>query len=214
MKHHFLKKLAAVLAFPLLLCCLAAPAASACWPWERERLPDSVLYQGTLQEIFRDEEGRITSLLLTSEEAGRYVMRLSETTVWLEYGDKTAFDPESLVPGETLTVFHSPVVALSLPAQSSAYAILRHAPQDVVSAQYLKVDSIRWTWGPSGTRLVTANNGNTQFLLDADTTFAPYRTKNIVTAQDLHKGSRIVVWYSDADTEGTRRADHIVLLPE
>lgn len=78
-------------------------------------MSDSELYYGQVQEIGRDEAGTITSLLLTSERYGEYVMNISGETVWIDSGERTASDPATLQVGESVYVYHSPVSTRSLP---------------------------------------------------------------------------------------------------
>ncbi|MGN0706746.1 MAG: hypothetical protein ACI4JC_01950 [Faecalibacterium sp.] len=207
MKKRTLKRISMFLS-ALALCCALMPAgAASAAAFQREPLPDSVLYRGQVESILTNDKGEMTALRLSSEQHGEYVMHLSEETAWVDSGAKSAFDPASLAEGENVCVFHSPVATLSLPPQSTAFAVVRHIPQDADCAQYMEVDSLR---KKGGALEVTASNGTACFTVNDDTVFLPYRTRNIVSAQDLRKGSRIMVWY--ADSEQTRAAA-VMLLP-
>ena len=96
----------------------AAPAQTDSAAVQEETMSDSELYYGQVQEIGRDEAGTITSLLLTSERYGEYVMNISGETVWIDSGERTASDPATLQVGESVYVYHSPVSTRSLPPQS------------------------------------------------------------------------------------------------
>ena len=116
-------------------------------------MSDSELYYGQVQEIGRDEAGTITSLLLTSERYGEYVMNISGETVWIDSGERTASDPATLQVGESVYVYHSPVSTRSLPPQSPAFAVVRNVPQDVGAAKYLEVEAV--TQNEDGSATIT-----------------------------------------------------------
>ena len=123
------RTLSALLVSSALLCAAVLPtmAAESADPAQtdsaavqEETMSDSELYYGQVQEIGRDEAGTITSLLLTSERYGEYVMNISSETVWIDSGERTASDPATLQVGESVYVYHSPVSTRSLPPQSPA----------------------------------------------------------------------------------------------
>ena len=120
------RTLSALLVSSALLCAAVLPtmAAESADPAQtdsaavqEETMSDSELYYGQVQEIGRDEAGTITSLLLTSERYGEYVMNISSETVWIDSGERTASDPATLQVGESVYVYHSPVSTRSLPPQ-------------------------------------------------------------------------------------------------
>ena len=98
-------------------------------------LPDSVLYYGTVQQVVKDENGQISQLWLTSEQYGEYVMNLSEETVRIDSGNRTASDGSTLQEGESVYVFHIPTATFSLPTQSPAFPLVRNIPMDISCAQ-------------------------------------------------------------------------------
>ena len=145
------RTLSALLVSSALLCAAVLPtmAAESADPAQtdsaavqEETMSDSELYYGQVQEIGRDEAGTITSLLLTSERYGEYVMNISGETVWIDSGERTASDPATLQVGESVYVYHSPVSTRSLPPQSPAFAVVRNVPQDVGAAKYLEVEAV------------------------------------------------------------------------
>ena len=207
MKTRTFKRLPVFLAALLLGCALIPAGAARAAAAGQETLPDSLLYYGRVERIVTDDTGAVTRLWLSSERYGEYIMHLSEQTVWVDSGRRTAADPAALAEGESVYVFHSAVTALSLPPQSAAYAVVSGVPQDAACARYMEVDTLK---KKGGALQVTANNGTACFTVDEDTAFTPYRTRNIVTAQDLRKGSRIMVWYADG---AQTRAAAVMLLP-
>lgn len=178
---------------------------------EAAPLPESVFYFGTVEEIMRDDEGNMSALGLSSEQYGEYTMLLSEETVWIDGGAKRVSDRSAIEKGEPVYVFHSAIATLSLPPQSSAFAVVRNVPQDAGSPFYMRIDSIE---EKDGAVTITANNGTISFGVDDKTSYSPYLTRNIVRLEDLHAGSRIMVWYTLPADVTNLKAEHIILLPE
>lgn len=177
------------LALTLALCC-GVPSAFAAE--EGSPLPDSALYYGRVEAISRGENGEMTALHMSSDRYGEYVMHLSEDTVWIDSGNRTASDPATLKEGEGLYVFHSPAATLSLPPQSAAFAIVRNIPQDAGCAQYHKVSE---TALENGQLKITVDRGGLSLLTDDKTEFSFYGREGVPTAEDIPAGSRIMAWY-------------------
>ena len=121
------------------LCLMLLPAAFAADTGEEKPLPESILYYGTIEQIIQTDDGTVSALCLSSERQGEYVMNLSDETVWIDSGKKTASNPATLEVGEAVYICHSAISTQSLPPQSSAYAVVRDIPQDAGCAQYMTV---------------------------------------------------------------------------
>lgn len=198
------------LALLVAMCCGMASPGHDTGGNEAELLPESMLYFGTVEEIVLDEKGDMSSLWLSSERYGEYVMNLSNETVWIDSGAKTVSDKSTLTVGESVYVFHSAISTLSMPPQSGAFAVVRNVPQDAGSAFYMRVDAIE---EKDGVVSITANNGTMSFTVDDKTSYSPYLTRNIVTLADLKAGSPIMVWYAFSADGADLKAEHIILLP-
>lgn len=214
------KQLVALALSGVLACSLTLPAAAqntagahleTSLSEESAPLPDSVLYYGTVEAISRDESGEIASLHMSSDRYGEYVMHLSEETVWIDSGNRTASDPATLKEGEGLYVFHSPAATLSLPPQSAAFAIVRNIPQDAGCAQYHKVSE---TALEDGKLKITVDQGGLSLLTDGKTEFSFYNREGVPAPEDIPAGSRIVVWYDAyaAVYPGQTYARHVMVL--
>ena len=195
------RTLSALLVSSALLCAAVLPtmAAESADPAQtdsaavqEETMSDSELYYGQVQEIGRDEAGTITSLLLTSERYGEYVMNISSETVWIDSGERTASDPATLQVGESVYVYHSPVSTRSLPPQSPAFAVVRNVPQDVGAAKYLEVEAV--TQNEDGSATITTNNGGLWLTVEADASVTTYAGEKASLA-DLQVGSHVMAWY-------------------
>lgn len=199
------------LAAALALCCCAIPTAFAAQDGTSEPLPDSVLYYGRVEAISRDEDGEMTALRMSSERYGEYVMRISEDTVWIDSGDRTASDPATLKEDEGLYVFHSPVSTRSMPPQSAAFAIVRNIPQDASCARYHKVEAVE---EKDGTLRITTDNGGLYLLVDQETSLSSYAGSAPAGLGGIKAGSHIMAWYGAVALSypGQAHADHIMVL--
>lgn len=206
------KKLMALILAGALICAplfsvQAAEAAENTTP-----LPDSVLYYGKVETILRDEDGGMTALRMSSERYGEYVMRLSEETVWIDSGNRTASDPADLAEGEGLYVFHSPISTRSMPPQSAAFAVVRNVPQDISSANYHKVEAVEET--EDGTFRITTDNGGLFLLADEKTGLSAYQGEAPESFGEIKVGSHIMAWYGVVALSypGQAHVSHIMTL--
>lgn len=175
-------------------------------------LPDSVLYYGKLEEILQGEDGKMSALRLTSERYGEYVMRLSENTVWIDSGKRSADDVSDLETGEGLYIFHSAISTRSNPPQSVAFAIVRNVPQDASCPHYHKVEFVEQR--EDGGLQITTDNGGLFILADTDTTVLAYQENSSIGLDSIKVGEHIMAWYESyaAVYPGQTRASHIMRL--
>lgn len=178
---------------------------------EPASLPDSVLYYGEVETVSRGEDGRMSALHMSSDRYGEYVMLLSEDTVWIDSGNRTASNPSDLKEGEGLYVFHSPVSTRSLPPQSAAFAIVRNVPQDASCAHYHEVEAAEET---DGTLRITTDNGGLVLTADKETVLSSYEGAAPAEFSEIKTGSYIMAWYGPVALSypGQAHASHIMLL--
>lgn len=182
------KKLAALALSSLMLCALDTPAVAA----DTTPLPDSEFYYGEVMERRTSEDGSLTALLLKSPKGEEYVMNLSDQTVWIDGGRQTASDPAALQVGERIYVYHSPIVTLSLPPQSPAFAVVRNVPEDASCARYIKVEALE---EQEGTLRITTDNGGLYLFIDGQTPLSVYGKDTPAALSDIRAGDHIMAWY-------------------
>ena len=215
------RTLSALLVSGALLCAAALPAMAAesagaaqtdSALTQEETMPDSVSYYGQVQEIARDENGIITSLWLTSERYGEYVMNISPETVWIDSGNYSASDPSTLEVGESVYVYHSPVSTRSLPPQSAAYAVVRNFPQDVSAAKYLEVEAV--TQNEDGSITITTDNGGLWLTVEQDASVTTYAGEE-ASLDRVQVGDHVMAWYEIVllSYPGQAGTDHLMILP-
>lgn len=171
------------------------------------------LYYGKIEKVINDDNGKVKSLLLNSENKGEYIFHLSEETICIDSGRKIPAPTNNFGTDERVYVFHSNIATTSLPPQSPALVIMRDIPQDTMCGQYHIIENI--IQEEDGIKLLT-NNGNLYIKTDEETKIFPYKTRNIVTINDIKVGSKIIAWYYPYATviPGNTYATHIMLLPQ
>lgn len=179
---------------------------------EPASLPDSVLYCGKVESISPSEKGDMTSLHMSSDRDGEYVMLLSGDTVWIDSENRAASDPASLKEGEELYVFHSPVSTRSMPPQSAAFAVVRNVPQDASCANYHKVEAVEKT--EDGAFRITTDNGGLFLLADEKTGLSAYAGEAPENFGEIKAGSHIMAWYGVVAMSypGQAHVSHIMTL--
>ena len=172
-------------------------------------LPDSVLYYGTVLEVIRDEEGKLSKLSMESPRDGAYVMNLGEPTLYVDSGEHKAFDPETLQKDDRIYVFHSPMVARSLPPQAAAFLIEKNIPMDASCGMYHRAEEVR----QQGEDLViTIESGERELLVDGDTRLWTYEGEKAEKDQIL-EDAFVIAWYWDRG-EKTLRCGDLMVLPK
>lgn len=180
---------------------LIAPAPSAA-------LPDSQLYYGEIQEFFKDEHGTLVGLRLNSDHFGEYVVHFSPSTVWVDSGNHAAFNPMELQVGQRVYVYHSPMVTLSLPPQTAAFAVVRNVPMDARCGSYQEVEAIQ---KQDGGLSITSDNGGLTMQVDQNTSIKTYDGSDAALT-DVKVGGFVMAWY-ETDSQDVVHVDHLLLLP-
>ncbi|MCD7863527.1 MAG: hypothetical protein LUG61_08515 [Lachnospiraceae bacterium] len=91
--------------------------------------------------------------------------------------------------GETMT--------LSLPPQITPYVVIVNIPEDYGTPQYAIAEKVEED--EAGGASITATDGRSYVIL-ADTQIVPYRTKNIVSIDDIQVGSACLIWLNKDGT--------------
>jgi len=159
-----------------------------------------VLTTGTIEEL--SEDSSFVSIKTVDGIYDALVANVGPQTSYFK-ADGTPIGYADLKAGDNVAVYHSQMVTMSIPAQSPAYAVIVTA-EDTVTPKYMEIGEV--TINEDGTYLVSSVDGMYEITLTADTEVTPYRTRNIVTAQDLKAGDEIAVWYDVATLSIPERA--------
>ena len=210
------KRITAFFLSVLVVCGLSIPAAAAeTGESEVQPLPDSVLYYGTVTSVQTDAEGNITRVVMDSEESGACVMHVQEDTAFVDAGNRSAANPnELIVEGASLYVYHSPLMAYSMPPQTSAFVFVGNLPADAGCPHYHVAEEV--TKNDDGSVTVLTDQGSLLLTLQADATVTPYRTKQFLTVDSIEVGTRFMAWYDIVlqSFPGQAGTDAVLVLPE
>lgn len=178
---------------------------------EQTEIADSLACIGTVESIEKDESGQVKSLYLSSEDAGDYIMKVSDSTIWVDCSEKDKAQADSLSEGDTVYVFYDPIATKSAPPQSNAYAIILNADPEVGVA-YHKVEDIV-TNGELFT--ITTNNGGLYLNVTSDTQVKDYDTGEYAEIAYVDRGDYIIAWYPAVGLSypGVANATDILVLP-
>ena len=100
---------------------------------------------------------------------------------------------------------------MSLPAQTTAFAVLtnltdKHAPASLLTAEAVQKND-------DGSVTVTCQSGALHLTIAKDASVQPFMTRNIVTVDDIHVGTRFLAWFDVAATSypAQAAADRVVI---
>jgi len=137
-------------------------------------------------EMFHKEES--LHVILVKCDNQEYEFYLTDGT-WLVDGSGYPTVAEALV-GKTVVVVHDDAMTLSLPPRSAAVAVMVY---DSILPNYAVIEAL--TVQNDDTIVVTTDRGDRLVTIMADAQVLPFRTRNIVTAQDLRVGDTVVLYY-------------------
>ena len=177
---------------------------------ETAPLPESMLYYGTISGIYRNEQGNITSIHMTSQSKGEMIFHISEDTLYVDAGSHRAADASLLEEGAGLYVFHSAAMTMSLPPQTSAIAVVGNVPMDAGCPMYHKIEKIE---DRDGTTVVTTDNGELVMYLNDETEVTGYAEDS---SKELKVGGYVMAWYTMVleSLPAQVYPTHVMVLPE
>lgn len=113
-------------------------------------------------------------------------------------------DESQIAANQTVYVYTSPAMTLSLPPQTTAELVLVNIPQDKGAPLYVNASGALEADGAGGYVLKT--NGGEEIKVPANCPIIPYLTRQMVYLENIEKGSKCLVWL---DASG--QAESIVL---
>ena len=145
------------------------------------------------------------------DENGEYKDTTSEiilkTTANTPVLDGTTLAPVALSEidiAQPVYVWTAQAMTMSIPPQTAAQILIVNVPQDASAPMYVVAQQVDAK--EDGSIVITDQDGVT-WRADADTEVTPYLTRNIVTLEDIHEGTRLVVSQgSDTSTSGSPEA--------
>ena len=173
-------------------------------------IPTYLNISGEIAEIEKTEDGAVERVLVDKGEGEEVALVVSEETVLIDEAGMP-IDITALEVGADIYATQSMAQTMSLPPQSKALAIVL-TTENAQSPKYLEIKSIV---EEEGRTVLASADGQYLIALSEETEFAPYKTRNIVTAADIKEGSKIFVWYgmSTKSIPEQATASKIMILP-
>ena len=176
-----------------------------------EEIPYSIGVKATVTGITTTEDG-YTSIEVKREDGETIILNLSDETILVDNQAGTAVGLDSIKEGDTIYAYHSMMMTMSIPGQTPALAILTNLGETVPAKLHMP-EQVRYL-----DNKVTAlcDNGSIVLSTSDETAFTPYRTRQIVAAQDVRLGHAFLAWY-DVVAESypaQATATRVMILPE
>lgn len=148
---------------------------------------------------------------LLVDENGEYKDTTSEiilkTTANTPVLDGTTLAPVAMSEIDTaqpVYVWTAQAMTMSIPPQTAAQILIVNVPQDASAPMYVVAQQVETK--EDGSIVIMDQDGVT-WRADAGTEVMPYLTRNIVTLEDIHEGTRLVVSQeSDTSSSGSPEA--------
>lgn len=125
---------------------------------------------------------------------GEVIINISGDTLILDGEDGYPLEAKELKAGDTVYAYIGPAMTMSLPPQTTGEVIIGQVPADAKAPEYITVKSMTANTDGSFTLISTAG---TKYTVDADCRIMPYLTRQIVSLEDVEKGSNLLVWSND-----------------
>lgn len=178
-----------------------------------QTLQGTIPFSGVILEILK-EDSKATGILVSVAENSHAEMQfnLSDQTAVIDYKTGFAASLSEAEAGDRILVVASPACTYSIPPQCAAYVVLTNVDEEA-SVKLLEIGEILKK--ANGDYVIQDSNHEYIVTATDQTEMLPYRTKQVLLAESLEKGNRILVW-SDVMTlslPAQMAADRIVLLP-
>lgn len=146
---------------------------------------------GTVQEVNADNENPTILVKTANDEIEFYIHGASSNvnSTWLVGADGIPTTLKDL-QGKEVIVAHSPATTMSIPAKSSAIAVMVKGD---VAPNYAVIEKV--TKNADGSVTFTTNNGSRLVTINKDAQVSPFMTRNIVTLDELKVGDEVVLYY-------------------
>ncbi len=167
--------------------------------------------RAVVKEIINEE---YKSILVEDEFNKTEVsLNIDEDTIIIDTTG-TAVNLEDLKADAKIKVVHSQAMTFSLPPQTYTYAIVVENEEEPMSPQYIQVGEV--LENEDGTITVESVDKSFLITINKDAVITPFKTKNIVTVDDIKTGSILFAWYDivTASIPAMANTDKVLLLPE
>lgn len=155
-----------------------------------ENQSKTVSYMVEVEEVI-SEDGKVVSILANAEGDIQRKFNVDESTVVMDNENVIPKNITDIKKGDKIYVIASRIETKSIPPQSPAYVILTDLDKKS-PAKYIKVESIEIN--EEGLAIVTDEDGEYIIRIGTDTVLLPYKTRNMISVNDIKKGSEFLMW--------------------
>lgn len=165
----------------------------------------------TVSKINMDGE-TVSSILVKTTDEQDIQLNLSADTLIVNNETGAAAALSDIKEGDKIYAYYSKAMTLSLPPQSACELILVGMGENTPASLH-EVGTV--STNEEGMTEVLTADGSMIIRMDDKTTYAPYKTKNIVTKADLTEGTRFLAWYDIVAMSypGQAYTQKVVILP-
>lgn len=165
----------------------------------------------TVSKINMDGE-TVSSILVKTTDEQDIQLNLGADTLIVNNETGAAATLSDIKEGDKIYAYYSKAMTRSLPPQSACELILVGVGENTPASLH-EVGTVS-TNDEGMTEVLTAD-GSMIIRMDDKTTYAPYKTKNIVTKADLTEGTRFLAWYDVVAMSypGQAYTQKVVILP-
>lgn len=165
----------------------------------------------TVSKINMDGE-TVSSILVKTTDEQDIQLNLSADTMIVNNETGAAAALSDIKEGDKIYAYYSKAMTRSLPPQSACELILVGVGENTPASLH-EVGTV--STNEEGMTEVLTADGSMIIRMDDKTTYAPYKTKNIVTKADLTEGTRFLAWYDIVAMSypGQAYTQKVVVLP-
>lgn len=165
----------------------------------------------TVSKINMDGE-TVSSILVKTADEQEIQLNLSADTLIVNNETGAAAALSDIKEGDKIYAYYSKAMTRSLPPQSACELILVGVGENTPASLH-EVGTV--STNEEGMTEVLTADGSMIIRMDDKTTYAPYKTKNIVTKADLTEGTRFLAWYDIVAMSypGQAYTQKVVILP-
>lgn len=184
---------------------VTSPAVPLADSTQEEQIMNFDHTMGTVQEVNTEAK----YILVKNEQMQMEIRFNLDEATWLMDGESgTPLTMEEL-KGKEVIVSHSLAMTRSLPPQSYAYAVITKGTN---TPNYAVIEEV--ANGDNGSVRLTTDSGSMWVTVSKDADIKPFKTKNIVTKEDLQPGAQVVLYYDIVALSypGQAQTNRVVLL--
>ena len=176
---------------PVLGLAMALTAATACGSKEEDT---AVRIYGEIEEI--SEEDIIVDNQSDMSSQGEMILTIDPENTVLVDGESGLPLELSDVEKGGFVAYLGPAMTLSLPPQCTPEVVFTNVSEKEAAPYYAVID--RKPVAKDGCLKVVAEDGESYVIPDT-AEIKPFRTRNIVRAEDIQKGSRCLIWQNEQE---------------